>query len=152
MQDQSSSPKVVLADSDGVIRRDVESFLLKLGYNVHSVKTASELLSTLSTCSYDIAIADCFLEGAAGLEMMDRLQNLYPSVTVILMMSDPSVDSVIAAFRKGAVDFLIKPFALNEINDVLRSAVMKRQRNRGRQDAFASRAEEPPLRTVTPDQ
>jgi DNA-binding NtrC family response regulator len=125
MKTAGAPRRIIVADGDEVIGRDIATFLSSLGYEVKSVKTAGELLAALNETPSAAAVMDFYLPDTNGVEIINRVRQGSPEIAVIMMMSDPTVDTVIAAFRKGASDFLIKPFEAGEMRQVIEGAIAK---------------------------
>ncbi len=121
--------RIIVADSDEVIRRDIARFMTGLGYEVVTVRTAGDLLSAMHEASCATAVVDCYLSEGGGLNIIDTLLKTNAGTAIVMMMSDPSVDTVISAFRKGATDFLIKPFEAEEMKQVIEHSVEKHRVN-----------------------
>jgi len=123
--------QILVVDDENSVRHVLESYLSGLGHEVHtadSAEAAVELLSGIS--APDVALIDIVLPGRNGLQLMADVHRKDPETRVIVMTSHASVDTAIGAIRRGAHDYLQKPFdSLEQVASIVGSAVEKRYRS-----------------------
>jgi DNA-binding NtrC family response regulator len=120
----TSAPKlhVLVVDDDTSIRAACVEIAATLGYAARSVTSAAEVRPLLHSRAVDILLLNLPPGDGEGLDVVAEVRLLYPQVSVIGMTTSGSVNSVVEAMRGGASDYLIKPFAVDELSAVLERA------------------------------
>ena len=116
----SSPPKVLVVDDDRQFRAAVAEALTDLGYAPSQVPGAQEALHELEAERYDVVLLDLRMPGLSGHDLLRRLERGIP---VVAMSGTGTMDDVIAVLRRGAVDFLRKPFGPRQLEQSLRRAL-----------------------------
>ena len=117
---------LLVVDEDAAVRSACCEIATSLGYvsaGVPGLNTARELLRGNAI---DILLLDLRAPVAAGLELLEEVKALHPSTAVIVMTAFATVNSAVEAMRTGAMDYLTKPFAIDEISSVLERASERR--------------------------
>jgi DNA-binding NtrC family response regulator len=119
---------VLVVEDDAGVRAVVSGVLADAGFAVETAQDGAEALERFSTltaagCAPDVVLSDINMPRLDGLELLDRLKALDPTVLVVFVTAYSSVDSAIAALRKGAFDYLTKPFRNDQLAQVVRNAV-----------------------------
>ena len=114
--------KVLIVDDEESIRSMIAVLLQKEGYQVSSASDGSEALDLLGEQAFDLVLSDIRMPGMDGLELLDRVRSLYPDITVIMMSAFGTVDLAVEALKRGAYDYISKPFKADEILLTLRKA------------------------------
>ena len=109
-----TSGRVLVADDEESVRRFVCTVLRAAGFEVDSVATGFEVREALARHSYDACVADIKMPGNEQLELVDGLQTGV-MVPLVLITGNPSLDSALAAFRGGVLDYVVKPFTSEEL-------------------------------------
>ncbi len=107
---------LVLDDEEG-FRTEVSEFLENEGYHVYSAGNPSTANDLLESKVIDIALLDIRLPEMDGITFLKKINQQYPYLGVIMMTGYGEMSNVIQAMRYGAVDFLNKPFKLNEVKE-----------------------------------
>ncbi len=97
--------------------------LKKDGYTVFSVKTAEDGIVIFQKELVDLILLDLKLPKMSGLEALDRIKELDPDSVIIMMTATTDVKPAIDAMKKGAFDYLMKPFELEEMKLVVKKAM-----------------------------
>jgi DNA-binding NtrC family response regulator len=105
---------ILVIDDDPIYRNLLRS-ILKDKFNVIAVEAPSLGFALLNKQSIDIIISDFQLPEMSGLKVLDKVRDEYPGIEVIMISGSGDMDTVIGALRRGAVDFLKKPFTAPEI-------------------------------------
>ena len=85
------------------------------GMKVSAATTAEEALEVLESHAVDIVLTDLKLQQSNGLELLKRVHDLYPQVAVVVLTQFGTIDSAVAATRMGAVDYVTKPFHVEDL-------------------------------------
>jgi two-component system response regulator PilR (NtrC family) len=119
---------IVVADDESLARQSIAEFLQEEGYRVYEAIDGNAALKLLEEVDVDLILCDLKMPGADGLTVLKKARELYPQTMVILMTAYASVDTVVAALRLGAQDYLIKPLLLDDVlNKVRRLLEHKRE-------------------------
>lgn len=113
---------VLVADREPEVRRKLADFFVMIGYQVDAVANGQDALSKAAAHDYAVALVDCRLSADSGLEVLAELSASCPETSVIMLSAEPSLEIVIAALRKGAFDFVVKPFDLTELTEIVHKA------------------------------
>ncbi len=121
--------KLLLVEDDPSLQFTIQTALEEKGYAVEAVSTTGEAIERLADQAYPIIISDIYIDERTGLDVLDAAKRKDPLCSVILMTGRGSVETVMAATRGGAFDYIAKPFEL----DVMLHAVERAEaaRNSG---------------------
>lgn len=105
---------ILIVEDEEKLARFVELELVHEGYEVTKSGDGREALELATTNSYDLILLDIMLPGLNGLEVLRRLGNSHPTPVILLTARDAVMDKV-AGLDAGAVDYITKPFAIEEL-------------------------------------
>jgi len=115
-------PSLLLVEDDASVRTTLTTFLELEGYGVEAVSSTTEALARLSSSSYPIVISDIYIDQRTGIDVLNAARAANPQCTVILMSARGSMETVMAATRGGAFEYLAKPFELDSLLEVVKRA------------------------------
>ena len=118
-----SKSVILIVEDDPSIRRALSEGLRDSGYEVVAAATAEEALSKLAVIVVDLALVDLKLPGMDGVNLLRELRQRSPTTELVIMSANPSTDSAIEALRMDAYDYLLKPFTLDQVEQVLSRAL-----------------------------
>ena len=119
------SLNILLADDEEIVHQTLAGYLWDLGHRVDGVHDGLAALKSIETNDYDIAIVDIRMPGMDGFSLLEKIQEIRPDISVVIITGHGNMDTVIRALRLGATDFLEKPVKLLELDAVLeRSALI----------------------------
>src|SRR5689334_22740673 len=116
---QEESPRVLVVDDEKVIREILSDFLTMEGYVVRTVVDGSSALRELERRSYNLVISDLNMPGMGGLELLEKISDLKTNVLTVIMTGFGTVETAIEAMKKGAYDYILKPFKIEEVVHVV---------------------------------
>jgi DNA-binding NtrC family response regulator len=131
--------RILLVEDDPALQFTVQTVLEEQGYAVDAVSTTGEAIERLSDSAYPIVITDIYIDERTGLDVLDAAKRKDPRCSVILMTGRGTVETVIAATRGGAFDYIAKPFDL----DVMIGAVVRAEASRNDTEEEAEEEELP---------
>jgi DNA-binding NtrC family response regulator len=122
------APRILLAEDDAALRPIVEDLLRDAGLAVTAAADGQEALDALRAACAEGAppaavLSDINMPGLDGLELLDQVKLLDPSLPVVFVTAYSSVDSAVSALRKGAFDYLTKPFRNDHLVRTVLNAV-----------------------------
>jgi len=113
---QLAVPMSVLVVEDEQTSRELCAEVAEsCGMKVSAATTAEEALEVLESRAVDIVLTDLKLQQSNGLELLKRVHDLYPQVAVVVLTQFGTIDSAVAATRMGAVDYVTKPFHVEDL-------------------------------------
>src|SRR3954453_23919922 len=107
--------RILIVDDEEVIAATLEEFLLGEGYEVAAAHDAESALALVERLEPDLALCDVQLPGLDGLGLLDRLLEVRPETLVLMITAYATVENAVAAFRRGAQDYLMKPLMFDEL-------------------------------------
>lgn len=112
--------KILIADDEPDICRALEFLLKRDGYVVTTVNSGEDAVRKLKEDTFDIVISDLKMGKMDGLAVLEKVKELSPETAVIIMTAFASIESAIDAMKKGAIDYIVKPFLNEEIRMTLK--------------------------------
>jgi two-component system response regulator PilR (NtrC family) len=118
---------VLLVEDEDALRSTIALRLTSDGFRVDEAPTGDEAMSRLSAFAYDALITDLRLPGPSGAEVLDAALDRYPDLAAIVVTGYGTVKDAVDAIRRGASDFITKPFQYDELRHVLHTALERRE-------------------------
>ncbi len=117
MQNTFMNQKKILVVDDYPHIRDLirEALETEGHYEVSEAENGLEALNLLRQKTYDIVISDVMMPIMGGLDLLESIQEVQPTVLTIMMTAYPEIETSVSAMKKGAVDFIRKPFRIDEL-------------------------------------
>jgi DNA-binding NtrC family response regulator len=114
---------ILIIDDEKLIRWTLEGVLRKEGYAVMSADSGEAGLKLVDEEAPDLILLDLRLPKMDGMEVLERVKEIKPDALVIILTAHGTVESAVEAMRKGAYDYLNKPFDVEETKLVIRKAL-----------------------------
>ncbi len=111
--------RVLIVDDEPNIRRTLRVALEAMGHAVEEAPGSREALAAARGRPFDVALVDLRLGGDSGLDLLEPLLAESPRLAVVLITAHASIDSALEAIRRGAFDYLPKPFTPGQVRAVL---------------------------------
>jgi NtrC-family two-component system response regulator AlgB len=129
MQSKKSSRAVrlLIIDDEENIRRTTAVALEAIGHETASVENSAAALRQLENGHFDIAFLDLKLNGESGLDLLPELLKIDPRLEVVVFTAYASIQTAVEAMRRGAADYLPKPFTPDQIRQVVGRIVENRK-------------------------
>ena len=126
--------RVLVVDDEQVVLDSVRKHLKKEGYEMHTVLSAAQALDQLKSDRVDVVITDLMMPGMDGLELMGEMQRLGHNQPVLMITGYATMRTALQALRKGAFDYIAKPFTRAELQGVVSRAVRHASRESSAED------------------
>jgi response regulator RpfG family c-di-GMP phosphodiesterase len=107
--------RILVVDDEQVIREIISDFLLMEGFQVGTAGDAESALVELGRRPYNLVISDLKMPGMGGLELLAALRESHPDVVTLMMTGYGTVETAIEAMKRGAYDYILKPFKVEEV-------------------------------------
>ncbi len=125
--ESSEAARILVVDDERVIRDILAEFLTLEGFSVHTVEDGEKALSELRLHPYDLLITDLKMPRLSGLQLLERIESERLGVLTVLMTGFGTVETAIEAMKKGAYDYLLKPFKVEEVIHVVERALYRQR-------------------------
>lgn len=119
--------QILVVDDEKKMGILIEGTLKDAGYSVKTVTSGEEALKLLKKNSYDVVITDLKMEPVDGMAVLKKVKELNESTEVIMMTAYATAKSAVEAMKAGATDYIIKPFALEELKLLVDKIVEKQK-------------------------
>ena len=116
------SERILIVDDDDALRESLELVLASEGYAVSVADCGEAALARIEETPVDVVLCDLRMPGIDGFELMPQIARLLPGVPIVLMSAYGTEELAVEAMRRGAYDYLAKPFNPSEIVLTLRKA------------------------------
>ncbi len=111
----SPPPRVLVVDDEKVIREILSDFLSLEGFFVSTAPDGLAALECLKEESFDMVISDLKMPNIGGLELLEKIKLEHENILTVIMTGFGTVETAIEAMKKGAYDYILKPFNVEEV-------------------------------------
>ncbi len=119
---------VLVVDDEQELLDAIVQLLDRRGMKVVTARNSPRAFEQLCVGDVDVVLLDVKLQGENGIDVLEKIRSLYPSVEVILQTGQPSAESAVEGLRKGAFDYLAKPIMSERLLAGIRAAYKRRRR------------------------
>ena len=114
---------ILLVEDEAVMRESVRDWLTDVGYRVETAEDGEQALRCIAEQEFGVLILDLRLPGKDGLEVLREARVKHPQLKGVIITAYPSVETAVEAIKRGAVDYLPKPFDLNHLEEIIRETL-----------------------------
>ena len=118
--------RVLFVDDEAPIRMMMGLELPRLGYDVTICESGEAAIAALDKHSFDVVVSDLRMPGKSGWDVVEHLEKVAPETEFIISTGHGNMDEAIQAIRRGAYDFLPKPWQLFDLQNVLKKVADRR--------------------------
>jgi two-component system nitrogen regulation response regulator GlnG len=118
--------RVLVADDEPSIRFVLREVLEADGHEVIDVDSGDAALAALESERFDVAFLDVRMPGPSGLELLDRVRALGRDVAVVIVTAQNTLETAVEAMKRGALDYLAKPFPIAQVSALTAKALHTR--------------------------
>lgn len=109
-----NSMKLMLVEDEYLLNKAIKSYLVSKGFRVESFTDGLEALASINN-AYDIFILDIDIPQLSGIELLEKIRQVFPTTPVIIISATIDMDMITKAYTKGCNDYLKKPFDIKEL-------------------------------------
>jgi len=120
-------PRILVVDDERMIREILADFLSMEGFWVRTAEDGSAALVELSRTHYDLVLSDLKMPNMGGLELLAAIARHAPNVVTVIMTGFGTVETAIDAMKRGAYDYILKPFKVEEVVHTIRRGLEKQK-------------------------
>ena len=124
---QPRSASVLIVEDDVDLRQTLSDSLEAAGFAAAQAADAADAIDRLKSFAYDAIVIDLHLPDANGMEVLDEAVGRYSQIQAVVITGFGGVSDAVAAMKRGAIDFLIKPFQLTQLARVLQASLDQRR-------------------------
>ncbi len=118
---------ILVIDDEEVMRDSCKQILSRQGHHVKLAENGYQGLELLKEKSFDLVILDLKMPGIDGMEVLEKIKESSPETAVVVITGYATVESAVEAMRRGAYDFLPKPFTPEEFRLIIERALEKKR-------------------------
>src|SRR5690606_33806103 len=122
----SAAARVLVADDEASIRFVLREALAEAGHEVVDVDSGEAAWRALAGGGFAIAFLDIRMPGPSGLELLDRLRATGSEAAVVVITAQNTLENAVEAMKRGALDYLVKPFQVAEVLACVEKALRTR--------------------------
>lgn len=111
---------ILIVDDEEIVRDSLSTWLKEDGYDVTAVESGVKALEVLPQKEWNLILVDLKMPGMDGLQLMDEIKKVKPEIPVIIITAYATVDTAVKAMKKGAYDYLVKPFNPEDLSHTIR--------------------------------
>jgi diguanylate cyclase (GGDEF)-like protein/PAS domain S-box-containing protein len=118
---------ILIVDDEARMRDSIKALLDANGYNINTAINGHDAISKLKQSHYDVILLDLVMPESGGFEVMDFVREYEIDSSVIVISGNNTIDSAIGALRKGAFDFLTKPYHREQLVKCIENAISQKR-------------------------
>ena len=126
VQTQIDSASILVVDDNEIILETLSDILTQMGYEVETTHSGHVAIERVQDRVFDLVICDIKMPEMSGLELLESIRGYNAQIPVIIITGFPSIDLAIEAMKKGAADFIPKPFDVELIEHLIRRIIRER--------------------------
>jgi DNA-binding response OmpR family regulator len=130
--------RLLIVEDDRDLLGALAALLRQSGYDAEAYSDGESAFGALLLFPYDLAIVDLILPGMGGLMLVRKLRRLHKSLPILIVTGRDSVDDRITGLDAGADDYLVKPFAMAELEARVRALLRRKRRAAGKEIRIGS--------------
>lgn len=127
MNSPEDRPRVLVVDDEKLIRDILADFLGMEGYIVRTAEDGTAAMAELNRARYDMVISDMKMPRMGGIELLEQVGRAAPHVVTVIMTGFGTVETAIDAMKRGAYDYILKPFKVEEVIRIVQHGLEKQR-------------------------
>ncbi|GBE06604.1 MAG TPA: response regulator [Nitrospirae bacterium] len=113
---------MMVVDDEPIVGKRLKQIFEKAGYNTEVFTGGRSALEDLKKKKYDIVVTDLRMDDVDGIKILEEAREKNPDIKVIIITAYAEMETAKEAFKKGAFDFIAKPFKIDELKQVIARA------------------------------
>ena len=118
---------LLVVDDDLSVRQFLTIMLERAGHAVRAAASGSDALHLLERHEFDLVITDLKMPEISGMDVLERVKKIAPQIEVIMITAYATTDSAVDAMKRGAFDYVIKPFKIDELKLIVHKALAQKR-------------------------
>ncbi len=122
----SEMRKILVVDDEEDVRDTLYNVLKSLNYEPYTAASGAEALEVIKNTPIDVVLSDLYMPEMDGIELLKRIRAVDPKMVFLMITAHPTVETAVEAIKKGAYDYLTKPFHIEEVRLKINRALEKK--------------------------
>ncbi|MBI4688199.1 MAG: response regulator [Nitrospirae bacterium] len=114
---------ILIVDDDAELRANLSEILTGKGYRTEEASSGKEAVERAAAQEFDIVLLDLMMPKMSGMDVLSELRKIKPKTKIIMITAFATVDNAVEAIKKGASDYISKPFKIDELLITIRRAL-----------------------------
>jgi NAD(P)H-flavin reductase/CheY-like chemotaxis protein len=114
---------VLVVDDEAIVRESLKDWLASAGYDVATAESAEEAIRLINRRDFSVLVLDIRLPGRTGLSILKEVKAQRPWIKAIIITAYPSDETMREATRLGAIDYMVKPLAPDDLEHLVRETI-----------------------------
>ncbi len=114
---------IMIVDDEEIVRESLTSWLREDGYSVEAVESGFKALERLPSRDWTLLLIDLKMPGMDGIQLLDEVKKVRPDLMMVIMTAYATVDTAVKAIKKGAYDYLVKPFEPEDLSITVKKII-----------------------------
>jgi two-component system, sensor histidine kinase and response regulator len=123
----SNEPVILIIDDEEIVRDSCTLVLSKCDYRIYTAPDGNAGLKIVEEHKPDLVFVDLKMPGISGMEVLERLQKIDTTIVAVVITGYATIDTAVEAMKRGAYDFLPKPFSSDELRFIAKRGIEKRR-------------------------
>ncbi len=119
------SKSILIVDDEPIVRESIRDWLKDAGYEVATAETGEEALEMMKKQDFSVLILDIRLPGKTGISVLREVKSFKPEIKSIIITAYPTSELAAEAKELGAIDYLIKPIAPDDLERLIQQTLLK---------------------------
>lgn len=115
--------KVLVVDDDAELRSTLSEILKGAGYHIDEAPSGKEAIEKITAKDFDIALLDLMMPKMSGIDVLKAIKKIKPKIKVIMITAFATVENAVDAIKKGASDYISKPFRIDDLLTIIRRVI-----------------------------
>ncbi len=148
MPEPEAAPRILVVDDEAVVRSGIAQVLAGQNLEVRIATDGAQALELMAADPAEVVLLDIKMPGLDGKEVLKTIRRDYPATQVIMITGYPDVEGAVECMKQGAVDYLTKPFRIDELETLVKKALDSRREGARATPAPEEEAEEPGIASI----
>lgn len=123
-------PSILTVDDDRNICKVLKGLIEKNDFEALTANDVDSAMRIIEGHDLDLILTDLKMPGKSGMDLLELIKNRKPSIPVIMITAYGNIEAAVAAIKRGAYDFITKPFDEDELLDAIKKALGEAQKNK----------------------
>ena len=119
---------ILIVDDEPIVRESIRDWLKDAGYEVATAETGEEAIAMIQKKDFGVLVLDVRLPGKTGIRVLRDIKALKPEIKSIIITAYPTSELAAEAKELGAIDYLVKPIAPDDLERLIRETLQQYER------------------------
>ena len=118
--------RILVVDDDKGVREALAEYLISLEYTVETAEDGQDALNKYRKGDFEVILADVIMPNVDGMELLRRIRDVSDDVIFLMITGHPSIGTAVESIKRGADDYITKPFHLEDVKVRISKAIEER--------------------------